>query len=125
MDLLLNKGAFDVFFTPINMKKNRPATMLSVICNEDLVCVMEEIIFLNLSTIGLRKYNCSRSILKRENIIFNTSYGNCRFKISYFENNKYIYPEYDDVKNIALENNLGFNELYADLKYQGCKLIDF
>lgn len=116
MDKLLLAGANDVFFTPIYMKKNRPATMLSVLCNENLIEVMQDIIFENLSTIGVRKYKCEREILKRNIQIFNTSFGKVKAKVCIHKNSRFVYPEFESVKEICTNNNLGFDLTYTKIK---------
>ncbi len=123
MEKLFKKGAKDVFFTPIYMKKNRPATKLTVLTSEKLIKEMEYVIFSNLSTIGIRKYVCERSILKREEVVLDTSFGECKFKVCTFEDNIFIYPEYESAKEIANELNLGFDTLFAELKLQGNKFF--
>lgn len=119
MELLFENGAKDVFFTPIVMKKNRMATMLSVICEKDLVSTMEDIIFINLPTIGIRKHTCERTVLVREEVEIDTPYGKCKYKVCSYKNRKTAYPEYESVKEIAIKNNIGFDQLYTKLKNQG------
>ncbi len=59
---------------------------------------MESIIFKNTTSIGIRKYRTNRTILKRETINVDTQFGRVRVKVSYFEKDKYYYPEYEDIK---------------------------
>lgn len=66
MERLLKAGARDVHYTPVFMKKNRPAYQLNVICSEEDVSKLEDIIFEETTTIGIRKQKMERSILKRE-----------------------------------------------------------
>lgn len=122
MEKLLCSGANDVFFTPIYMKKNRPATMLSVICTDEKISEMEDIIFSNLSTIGIRKSICERSTLQREIKKIETSLGSIDFKICTYNGKKYAYPEYEDVKKLCLCKNLDFDKIYCQLKTEGNKI---
>lgn len=116
MEKLLRFGAYDAFFTPIYMKKNRPAYKLTIICNEDRIKDMEDVIFNNTSTIGIRKYMAERTILERELINVNTTYGQVRVKVCYYEGNKFYYPEYEDIKDICNQNHLNFRECYDEIK---------
>lgn len=116
MEKLIEGGARDVFYTPIFMKKNRPAYKLSILCEEDKIKSMESIIFKNTTSIGIRKYRTNRTILKRETINANTKYGEVNVKVCYFENDKYYYPEYEDVKNICDKLGLSFKIVYDEIK---------
>ncbi|MFI3116019.1 MAG: nickel pincer cofactor biosynthesis protein LarC, partial [Clostridia bacterium] len=123
MERLLEKGANDVFFTPIFMKKNRPATMLSVMCKAEDMDTLEEVIFRNLSTIGIRKSKCLRSVLDRKMEVIKTSLGEITFKICSYKGKKYAYPEYEDVKNLCLKENFDFDTTYALLKAEVTKFV--
>jgi pyridinium-3,5-bisthiocarboxylic acid mononucleotide nickel chelatase len=78
---LLQAGALDVFFTPIQMKKGRPATMLSVLCEPVALEVIEEILFTETSTFGLRFRELNRRILDRDFVEVETPAGRIRIKI--------------------------------------------
>ncbi len=119
MEKLIENGANDAFFTPIFMKKNRPATMLSVICKANKITAMEDIIFSNLTTIGIRKYKCERSVLSREMKKITTTFGECTVKVCKHNEKTYVYPEYEDVKAICLAKNLDFDAVYSTIKYEG------
>ena len=75
MEMLLDAGAADVWYTPIHMKKNRPAYMMSVLCRESSIEAMEEIILTQTTTIGIRRYPTERTVLERSEIQVETSYG--------------------------------------------------
>jgi len=115
MEKLFEKGANDVFFTPIFMKKSRPAQMLTVICEEKLINDMESIIFKHTTTIGIRKYKTERTVLKREIKEIKTIYGLVRFKICTHDGNEYYYPEYEDVKAICDKEGLSYTEVYKNI----------
>ncbi|ABR46708.1 protein of unknown function DUF111 [Alkaliphilus metalliredigens QYMF] len=116
MERLLENGANDVFFSPIYMKKNRPAYKLSVICTKENVKIMESIIFKNTTTIGIRKHKIRRTVLKREVTTIDTKYGQVRVKVCEFENETYYYPEYEDIKRICNETGLGFQRVYDEVE---------
>lgn len=115
MDKLFEKGARDVFYTPIFMKKNRPAYKLSVLCKEESIQRMEEIIFKNTTSIGIRRYRMDRTVLEREILVKETQYGPVRYKISKVDEMEFHSPEYDDIKDICNKTELGFKIVYNDL----------
>ena len=81
MNLLLKAGANDVWYTPIYMKKNRPAYMLSVLCRESNREVMEDIIFTHTTSIGIRRFPAERTALDRRKIQVETAYGTADVKV--------------------------------------------
>ncbi len=116
LEKLFSIGVLDAFFTPIYMKKNRPATKLTVLANDTQIVDVEDIIFSNLTTIGVRKYNVERTILQREIKVVDTTYGKCTIKKCMHNNKIYGYPEYQDVKNICDKLNLSFDVVYSQIK---------
>lgn len=106
MDKLLAIGVFDVWLTPIIMKKNRSATMLSVVTSQQLFDQVIAILFEQTSTIGLRYYTTERKIAAREIKKIKTPLGESRVKVSSF-NGKIcsVTPEYEDCKVLAEKNN--------------------
>ncbi|MEL7649180.1 MAG: nickel pincer cofactor biosynthesis protein LarC [Sedimentibacter sp.] len=116
MEKLLENGASDVFFTPIYMKKSRPAHRLTVICKEDDIKKMESVIFNNTTTIGIRRYRTERTVLHREIIEITTKYGPVRVKVSSFEDKKFYKPEYEDIKNICSITGKSFKEVSDEIR---------
>ncbi|MCR5624062.1 MAG: nickel pincer cofactor biosynthesis protein LarC [Lachnospiraceae bacterium] len=112
MNLLMENGARDVFFTPITMKKNRPAYLLSVIAKEQDVKTLEDIIFENTTTIGIRKLKMERRILPRKIVSVDTEIGKLDLKICNHNGTEKIYPEYETAAKIAREKNLPLAEVY-------------
>ena len=112
MTRLFAEGAKDVWFTPIHMKKNRPAVTLSVLCDAGDVNRMERLLFTETTTIGLRKYPVERTMLRREEKEVDTVYGTVRVKVSGLGEMKKVAPEYDDCKKIALAKGVPFREVY-------------
>jgi len=113
MDRLFAAGARDVFLAPIQMKKNRPATLLSVIAEPRDRQKLSEIIFKETSTLGLRYYPVSRMILKRETKKVTTRFGEITVKIiEQLDGTRRAAPEYDDLKRIARANNIPLKLLY-------------
>lgn len=112
MDLLLQAGACDVYYTPIYMKKNRPAWQLNVLCREDDVAKMEEIIILNTTTIGVRKTLMHRTICERDIEEVETIYGTADVKVCTFNGQVRVYPEYASVAAICKQEGKPYSEVY-------------
>ncbi|MFW5799329.1 MAG: nickel insertion protein [Spirochaetota bacterium] len=104
---LYNNGALEVFLTPIIMKKGRPAQILSTLCKRDKKEALQEVLFTETSSIGIREHYLSRVKLRRELVYINTQYGKVRLKLA-FLGDKLIKkkPEYDDCRKISIENNI-------------------
>ena len=113
MEELMREGAKDVYYTPIYMKKNRPAYMLTVLCDGESVKRMEQIIFTHTTTIGIRRCAVERDCLERELRTVQIPCGEAAVKICTFEGKRYIYPEYESVKKICQETGLPFQEVCA------------
>lgn len=116
MECLLEAGARDVFFTPIYMKKNRPAYRLSVLCGEEQIGEMDAILFRETTTIGVRRYRVEREILKRRIEEISTPYGTARIKVCEFQGEEQRYPEYESVKALAGKHGKSYKEMYGILK---------
>lgn len=112
MELLLAAGARDVNYTPIYMKKNRPACRLEVLCKEERVSALEEVIFHQTTAIGLRKRKEVRRILPRKKETVMTVYGEVELKICTEAGNTYVYPEYDSIRRRVLETGRSYQEIY-------------
>ena len=116
MDRLFAAGARDVFLTPIQMKKNRPATLLSVIAEPGDRGKLVRIIFQETSTIGIRCYPVSRMILKRESKKVRTPFGEVTVKvIGQPDGSKRFTPEYDELKRLAKAKKLPLKLIYDEV----------
>jgi pyridinium-3,5-bisthiocarboxylic acid mononucleotide nickel chelatase len=112
MEKLFAEKAADVWFTPIQMKKNRPAIMLSVLAPASLETKLTEIIMRETSTLGIRSRPVSRHMAQREIIEFDSSLGRAKAKIKRFGDDIVaVSPEYDDCRRLALEHNLPLHEV--------------
>lgn len=109
MDRAFDLGALDCWFTPIQMKKNRPAVLLSVLCKSDMQSELAEMIFSETTTIGIRVSKTDRLYLEREMTLVKTEYGDIPVKIARM-NGKIVnsMPEYEDVRRTALEKGVAF-----------------
>lgn len=112
MDSLFKNGAKDVNYIPIFMKKNRPAYMINVICKEEDVEKIENIIFLETTTIGIRKTVMERTILKRQVREIDTSIGKVKIKVCRLRDVVKYYPEYESIITICREKGMVYTEVY-------------
>ena len=112
MERLLEQGALDVFFTPIYMKKNRPAYCLTILCLEKDLDIIKGVLFQETTTIGIRYRQEQRLTLKREVIKKKTVFGFIQMKEVVYNGRTYFYPEYEDMKRIAREKNIAIREVY-------------
>lgn len=113
---LFAHGALDVYKTPIIMKKARPAVKLSVLASEDKVDKLQEVIFLETSAIGLRRYAVEKSMLWRKSTEIETKYGMVRVKCSYLDGRLLKYKaEYEDCKRLATENKVPLRQIYHQI----------
>ncbi len=112
LDILMREGAKDVHYSPVYMKKNRPGWQINVICDPKDVKKIENIIFKETTTIGIRKQKMERSILKREIKTIDTRFGVATIKICSIGNEVKYYPEYESVASLADSNNKSYQEMY-------------
>jgi uncharacterized protein (TIGR00299 family) protein len=112
-DLLFAAGALDVFTTPIQMKKNRPGILLSVLAADANFAAIETILFRETRTFGIRRYRAERHKLKREAITVETPWGPVRCKRGWRDGQEAIVtPEYEDCARIAREQNVPLRSVY-------------
>lgn len=104
LEKLMDAGALDVSYSPIFMKKNRPAYRLEVICRAETREKLSEIIFDETTTIGVRYYVVQREELTRVRTLVDTELGQIEAKqVSTASGHTYTYPEYESMKTIASE----------------------
>jgi uncharacterized protein (TIGR00299 family) protein len=116
MEQLFAAGARDVFLEPIQMKKNRPGTLLRVIAEPRDREKLARIIFYETSTIGIRSYPIDRIILQRESKKIKTRYGEVAVKIvEQPDGRKRTMPEYDDIKRIAAAKKLPIKLIHDEV----------
>jgi uncharacterized protein (TIGR00299 family) protein len=121
VDRALSAGALDVFSTPVQMKKNRPGLLITVLCEPQTASALTDLLFRETTTIGIRMHEAHRQTLQREFVSVQTPYGEVRMKIS--SRHGAILnasPEYDDCQRLASANNvpLKFVLSAASLAYQ-------
>lgn len=122
MEKLLKAGAKDVCYLPIYTKKNRPAYELHVLCDTKDEGKMEEILFEETTTIGIRKIKMERSILEREIREIESEYGKFHVKICKLVDRKRYYLEYEDVAALAKKNQIPYPDMHQILlsKVKNC-----
>jgi uncharacterized protein (DUF111 family) len=111
MERLFEAGALDVTLTPIVMKKNRAATMISVLTVPEMTDGLAELLFQETTTLGVRIFHAERRVLCRESAEVDTQYGKVRVK--YAENGNFT-PEYDDCRNLAQQHGVPLRAVIAD-----------
>ena len=116
MEQLLRAGAPEVFTTPIGMKKNRPGTMLTVLCRADQREEMVRLLLRHTSTLGIRESVYRRFTLTRREETVDTPYGKVRCKISEGYGVCRRKPEYDDLSAIAEAQQLPLSEIRRSLQ---------
>jgi len=117
MDRLFQRGALDVFLTPIQMKRNRPAVMLSVIVGQGEVDGVLGVIFEETTTLGVRMQEVRRKKLERESILVNTCYGPIRVKVARLGSViKNVSPEYEECRRIAEQWGVPLKVVYEEAR---------
>lgn len=116
MNALLEGGAVEVFTTPVNMKKSRPGTLISVMCKESKKDAIIELIFKHTTTIGVRENICKRYILDRKIETVHTEYGDVRKKVSSGYGVTREKLEYDDLARLANETGKSVREIRESIK---------
>ena len=112
MERLFEAGARDVHYTPVYMKKNRPAWLLTVICKEEDIQGMEALIFAETTSIGIRRVRMERTILPRKKIKVMIPFGEVEVKICGPEGAQKCYPEYESLAKICRKTGISYSEAY-------------
>ena len=122
--LLLNEGALDVFLTSVQMKKNRPGILLSVICLPNAVGKFSDLLMKETTTIGLRWRVENRIKAKRTIQEIDTRHGPIHIKLA--KNNGQVInltPEYDDCKRVAVEKKIPLKKVMDDVRSEAVRQI--
>jgi len=113
---LFERGALDVYKTAISMKKSRPAIKLSILIKEKQERDILDVIFLETTALGLRKYKVEKIMLQRDFVKVKTQYGPVSVKNAYYQGNLVKYkPEYEDCKKIARERKIPIAKVYREV----------
>jgi uncharacterized protein (TIGR00299 family) protein len=110
---LFEAGALDVYTTSIQMKKNRPGVLLSVLCSADLVAKCEKIMFRETNTLGVRRWQACRHKLERRPHSVETTFGPIEGKLAVLPDGGVSFsPEFEACRRIATEKNVPLKDVY-------------
>ena len=116
---LFDMGALDVWYTNIQMKKNRPGILLSVLVSEELEFRACELILRETTTLGIRTRSADRYVAKRSMTSMSTEYGDVGIKIKFLSGIPVAAaPEYEDCRRISIEQGISFQEIYTRAVFQ-------
>ena len=114
---LIKEGALDAYAAPLYMKKNRPANLLSVICREERLEALLDIVFRESTTMGVRIREEKRRVLPRDYKKAKTPWGEVKVKIGFASEDKkevlQIAPEYEDCRNISDRSGIPLKQVYS------------
>jgi uncharacterized protein (TIGR00299 family) protein len=115
--LLAEAGALDVYTTPIQMKKNRPGVILSVMCQPADIDSLEAILFRETSTLGVRRWPVTRRTLKRQPHTVQTQWGPVAGKLAWSDDLPVRFsPEYESCRQVATEHQVPLSEVYQAVR---------
>ncbi len=122
MERLFSDGALDVYFIPLHMKKNRPGTMIQVLCEEAGKDALIQRLLSETTSLGVRYYKATRKILAREQLSIRTSFGKIQVKrIKDPDGGERLVPEYDVCREIALKRKLPLRVVYETIAREAPK----
>ena len=112
LEKALAAGALDVYTTPVQMKKNRPGTLLTLLCEPVDTNNLTSLIFAETTTLGARTYRAQRRALPRETVNVHTQYGDVHVKLSRVNGSiRHVAPEYEDCRKLASEKNVPLQQV--------------
>src|SRR5579871_1992789 len=115
LERALAAGALDVYTTPVQMKKNRPGTLLTVLCKPQDATALTTLIFAETTTFGVRTTAAHRRILPREHVSVSTTFGDVRIKLSRINGRiQHAAPEFDDCRKLALEKKVPLQQVITE-----------
>lgn len=113
MERLLEAGALDVYFTPVQMKKNRPATLITLLCRQPQLEALAGQLLMESGSLGCRYYRAGRFEAERETTEVATAFGPVRVKRAWFEGRPLAAaPEFEDCRRLALAAEVPWREVY-------------
>jgi len=112
LEKALAAGALDVYTTPVQMKKNRPGTLLTVLCKPQETNALMSLVFAETTTLGARTYRAQRRTLPRETVSVHTRFGDVRLKLARVNGTiRHVAPEYEDCRKLATEKNVPLQQV--------------
>jgi uncharacterized protein (TIGR00299 family) protein len=125
MEKLFAMEVQEVFLTPILMKKNRPATLLTVICPSEKLPSIVELLLRETTTLGLRWREEERALADRKILTLQTKYGEIHFKMAHWEGRAInLSPEYEDCKRLALKKRIPLKDVFEEARKVGMARIE-
>jgi uncharacterized protein (TIGR00299 family) protein len=122
---LLAMGVMEVFLTPIMMKKNRPGTLLKVICPSEKLTSVTGFLLKETTTLGLRWHEEERNRAEREILTLGTRYGKIRFKLARWEGRVVnLSPEYEDCKRLAVKKKITLKEVFEEARKEALAFLE-
>jgi uncharacterized protein (TIGR00299 family) protein len=123
IEKILQMGALDIFFTPVQMKKNRNGTLVTILCRPEMVTAFSEFLFRETTTIGLRWRLDNRFTLQRQIVNVETRFGAIPCKTAiHGEEMINVTPEYDACKRVAVEQNVPLKTVLGEAHCQASAL---
>jgi len=115
LEKALAAGALDVYTTPVQMKKNRPGTLLTLLCKPQDTNSLMSLVFTETTTFGARTYRAQRRTLPRETVNVHTQFGDVRVKLSRVNGQiLHVAPEFDDCRKLAVEKNIPLQQIIGE-----------
>ena len=125
IERLLAMGVMEVFLTPIMMKKNRPGTLLKVICRSERLASVTDFLFKETTTLGVRWHEEERNRADREILTLGTRYGKIRFKLARWEGSVVnLSPEYEDCKRLAVKKKRTLKEVFEEARKRAATFLE-
>ncbi|MBW1898726.1 MAG: LarC family nickel insertion protein, partial [Deltaproteobacteria bacterium] len=123
MERMFEDGALDVYWIPVHMKKNRPGTMVQVLCKEDHKDKLIRRLLAETTSLGIRYYYAHRQLLARDQLTITTSLGEIRVKrIKDQEGSTRLIPEYEGCKEIALQKKIPLRVVYDTIAKEAAEV---
>ena len=114
MDRLYARGALEVYYQPVQMKKNRPGTLMTIVCRPGDRRVLTDLVFRETTTIGVRHQEMDRECLEREFVAVPTPWGEVRIKVARQAGRVLnAQPEFDDVARLAAAHDVPIKDVHA------------
>lgn len=112
MERLFAAGALDVYFQPLQMKKNRPGVLLGVLARPPQTAELAQLVLAETTTLGVRISRRERLLAARETAVLQTALGPLKVKVKQLGDRRLVSPEYDDAARLAREKNVPLAEVY-------------
>ena len=113
MERLMSEGALDAYVVPIQMKKSRPGVLLTVLCEQQRVAALEQVLFAETTTFGIRRQRVVRVKMTRRHETVRTRFGTVRVKVGSRDGVQTVSPEYEDCRALAEQRGAPLREVVA------------